>query len=107
MNDNDYVFDEEKAIAFIRNYVGDAISSRYTDDEILYISDIIWDYYERNGMLSLNADVTDEEMLDVDKLVAYVKKELRNDDEIEMDDDDIPVIVKAELAYEESLEDFV
>lgn len=107
MNDNDYVFDEEKAIAFIRNYVGDEISSRYTDDEILYISDIIWDYYERNGMLSLNADVTDEEMLDVDKLVAYVKKELRNDDEIEMDDDDIPVIVKAELAYEESLEDFV
>lgn len=107
MNDNDYVFDEEKAIAFIRNYVGDEISSQYTDDEILYISDIIWDYYERNGMLSLNADVTDEEMLDVDKLVAYVKKELRNDDEIEMDDDDIPVIVKAELAYEESLEDFV
>lgn len=107
MNDNDYVFDEEKAIAFIRNYVGDEISSRYTDDEILYISDIIWDYYERNGMLSLNADVTDEEMLDVDKLVAYVRKELRNDEEIEMDNDDIPAIVKGELAYEESLEDFV
>ena len=107
MNDNDYVFDEEKAIAFIRNYVGDEISSRYTDDEILYISDIIWDYYERNGMLSLNADVTDEEMLDVDKLVTYVRKELRNDEEIEMDNDDIPAIVKGELAYEESLEDFI
>ena len=58
-------------------------------------------------MLSLEANVTDEEMLDVDKLTAYVRKEIHNDDELEMDTSDIVSIVKAELAYEESLEDFV
>lgn len=103
----DYVFDEDKAIEFIRNFVGEKVSSQYSDDEILYIIDTIWDYYERNGYLSLSAEITDEEILDEDKLIAYVKKELANDKEIIMDSADVAKIVKAELEYEESLEDFV
>lgn len=103
----DYVFDEEKAIAFIRNYIGEAVSRNYSDDDILYIIDIIWDYYEKNGYLSLDAEVSDDELLDPDRLVAYVKKELANDEEIEMDPKDIDKIVKAELEYEESLENLI
>ena len=100
-----YVFDEDKAIIFIRNYVGEKISAKYSDDEILYIIDTIWDYYERNGFLSLELDETDEEILDPDKLIAYVKKEIANDKELIMDPADIGSIVKAELEYEASLED--
>lgn len=103
----DYKFDEDKAIEFIRNYVGEKVSEQYSDDEILYIIDTIWDYYEKNGYLSLSAEVTDEEILDVDQLTAYVKKEIANDDEIIMDPQDVAKIVKGELEYEESLEDFV
>ncbi|MCM1377314.1 MAG: hypothetical protein NC097_03260 [Clostridium sp.] len=100
-------FDEDKAVAFIRKYVGENISSSYTDDEILYIIDIIWDYYEKNGMLTIDSDITEEELLDPEKLTQYVKKELANDHEILMDPRDVDKIVKAELEYEESLEDFV
>lgn len=106
MSDNT-VFDEDKAIEFIRKYVGENVSSQYSDDEILYIIDIIWDYYEKNGYLSLDSDVTDEELLDPDKLVAYVKKEIANDKEILMDPKDVEKIVKGELNYEESLEDII
>ena len=106
MSEN-YKFDEDQAIAFIRNYVGEKISNQYSDDEILYIVDIIWDYYERNGYLSLSADITDDEILDVDNLTAYVKKEVARDDELEMDPHDIAKIVKGELEYEERPEDFV
>lgn len=98
-------FDEDKAIEFIRNFVGDKISSQYSDDEILYIIDIIWDYYERKGYLSLNADTTEEELLDEDDLIAYVKKEIKNDKTILMDPNDVKDIVRGELEYEESLED--
>ncbi len=101
---NDSIFDEDKAIEFIRNYVGEHISNQYSDDEILYVIDTIWDYYEKNGYLSLDAEITDEELLDVDKLTDYVKKEVANDDEIIMDPKDLEKIVKAELKYEESLE---
>ncbi|MCM1152810.1 MAG: hypothetical protein NC328_04050 [Muribaculum sp.] len=108
MNDfENNVFDEDKAIAFIRDYVGENVSKNFSDDEILYIIDIIWDYYEKNGYLSLSSDETDEELLDPEKLTAYVKKEVANDHEILMDPKDIDKIVKGELEYEESLEDFV
>lgn len=98
-------FDEENAVSFIRNYVGKDISEKYSDDEILYVTDIIWDYYEKNGMLTLDAGITEDESLDVDKLISYVKKEIKNDKEIMMDPQDLESIVKGELAYEESIED--
>ena len=100
-----YVFDEDKALEFIRKYIGEKISQKYSDDEILGIIDLIWDYYENKGFLSLELDETEEEMLDADDLISYVKKELANDEEFVMDPSDIGVIVKAELEYEESLEE--
>lgn len=98
-------FDEDKAITFIRHFVGESISSQYTDDDILYIIDIIWDYYEKNGFLSLNSDLTEDELLDPDSLIKYVKKEIATDKEILMDPKDVEQIVKGELEYEESIED--
>lgn len=100
-----YVFDEDKALEFIRKAVGEKISDKYSDNELLFIIDTIWDYYENNGFLSLDMEETEEEILDSDELVAYVKKEVANEEEIIMDPADIPAIVMAELEYEESLED--
>lgn len=103
--ENNYVFDEDKAVAFIRDYIGEKISAKYSDDEILMVIDCIWDYYEDNGFLSLDLDETEEEILDPDKLIDYVKKTVANDEDLMMDPSDIGAIVKAELEYEESLED--
>lgn len=100
-----YVFDEDKAVAFIRESIGSKISEKYSDDELLFIIDTIWDYYENKGFLSLDMDETEEEILDADDLINYVKKEVANDEELVMDPSDIGLIVKAELEYEESLED--
>lgn len=103
--EENYVFDEEKALIFIRKAVGQKISDKYSDDELLFIIDTIWDYYENKGFLSLDMDETEEEILDSDDLINYVKKEVANEEEIMMDSSDIGLIVKAELEYEESLED--
>lgn len=100
-----YVFDEEKAIEFIRAAIGQKTSDKYSDDELLFIIDTIWDYYENNGFLSLDMDETEEEILDSDDLINYVKKEVAAEEEILMDPSDVGQIVKAELEYEESLED--
>lgn len=100
-----YVFDEDKALIFIRKYVGEKISQKYSDDEILEIIDLIWDYYENKGFLSLDLDETEEEILDADDLIKYVKKQLATDGDLVMDPSDVGQIVKAELEYEQSLED--
>ncbi len=49
--------------------------------------------------------MTEEEELDISKLSAFVAKEIRKDGEVVMDPEDINLIVKGELEYEESVED--
>lgn len=107
MDDQQYKFDEDDAVKFIRSTLPEEVSQKYDDDEILCIIDIIWDYYEKKGMLSLNLDETEDEVLDIDDLTKFVKKEVKNDNELLMDPKDVELVVKAELNYEESLEDFI
>lgn len=103
--DQNFEYDEDLAIAYIRKYVGEDISRQYSDDEILYVIDIIWDYYERKGFTKLNSKLTDDELLEVEDLTAYVRKEIKADNEFLMDPGDLEKIVEGELAYEESLEE--
>ena len=99
-------FDEEEAIKFIRATLTPEKNSEIPDDEILYIIDTIWDWYEKNGYLEISADITDEEELNVDALTAYVQKELRRAGELSVTPADVEAIVKAELQYEEFIEEF-
>lgn len=103
MSDN-FSFDEDAAVKFIRESMPQELRDKYEDDDILYVIDIIWDYYEKKGFLSLDNIDTEEELLDQDDLVKYVKQELNKDKEIVVDSDDVKYIVKGELEYEASLE---
>ena len=104
MSDDIMKFDEDDAVNFIRETLPESVSDKYSDDEILYVIDTIWDWYEKNGYLSLDTEVTDDGLLDEEQLVAYVRKEIRNDKEIMIDPDDVGLIVKGELQYEESID---
>ena len=104
MSDDIMKFDEDDAVNFIRETLPESVSDKYSDDEILYVIDTIWDWYEKNGYLSLDTEVTDDGLLDEEQLVAYVRKEIRNDKEIMMDPDDVGLIGKGELQYEESID---
>ena len=98
-------YDETEAIAFIRKYIPSQISAKYTDDEILNIIDMIWDYYEDNGFLELSTDDDEnDEEPQLHNILAYVKKMLAKDKLAVVDIDDAHYIVEGELAYEESLE---
>lgn len=105
MSDDMLKFDEDDAVKFIRGTLPEEVSAKYDDDDILYVIDIIWDWYEKNGYLELNSDVTDEESADLEKLTAYVSKEVAKDKELMMDSRDIDMIVRGEVQYEESIED--
>lgn len=100
----EFGYNEEKAVEFIRNTLPDYVSRRYTDDEILYVIDIIWDYYEKNGFTSLNNIDTEDELLDFDDLMKYVKKTVAEEEEMDMNSKDLNYIVKGELDYEVSIE---
>ena len=92
-------YDENDAIEFIVKKIGIEIE----EDEILNIIDIIWDYYEDNGMLDISMD-NDEDESDIATLIAHVVKIVSKDKSSNLDKDVIAQIVEAELAYEESLD---
>ncbi|MBD5220364.1 MAG: hypothetical protein HDS72_09080 [Bacteroidales bacterium] len=74
------------------------------DDAITEVLDLIFDGYEENGLLDIDAD--DNVSLDDDAEVVtdYVCRMLRkNPSEVNFSDDEIRAMVEAELDYEESL----
>lgn len=94
-------YNEKDAISFISSKLP------YEIDEttILYIIDLIWDYYEKTGTLEISFDI-DEEDIDIDELIKYVTTEV-NKSSIELADENIiKDIVVAEIAYEETLDVF-
>ena len=99
-------YDEDQAVKFIRAFIPEEIRDKYTDDEILFVIDTIWDYYESKGLLEVSADADEDDDTDVEALTAYVRKALKKDGEILMDDKDVDQIVKGDLAYEETLDVF-
>ncbi len=102
--DNDMMYDESEAIKYIRSYMPQEISVRYTDDEILNVVDMIWDYYEDNGYLEIPvSDYADNSSPELPGLLEYVKKMLAKDKLAVVDTDDVHYIVEGELAYEKSI----
>lgn len=98
-------YNEENTIRHIRECLPEDVASKYTDDEYLAIIDAIWDYYDDNGMLSLDEldDETDDasDMGDMTKGVSEILK----DYEIhKIPDEDLELIIKAEIDYEEKLD---
>ena len=97
------VYDDAEAVKFIQEHLPQEVKGKYTDDDVLLITDIVVEYYERNGWL----DCDDDEAIniDVEDLVAYVSNACKKDKECKFDTDpeSIRWVVEAELDYEESL----
>lgn len=94
-------YDETGAV----NFINSRLQNTYPADELLNVIDMIWDYYESNGMLEIDDDDDDTDEDIEEQLIDYVKKMLTRDPEANVNPDDVPDIIKAELDYEESLID--
>lgn len=99
-------YDENIAIKQIRKVLSDKSNAIYDDDEILNVIDMIWDFYDENGMLDIDLeDGEDDSEAIYSELCDYVVRMLKKDKEAKILPEDIPAIVKAEVDYELSLEE--
>lgn len=101
--DNIKEFDENEAVKFMRAGVAPEIAAKYDDDELFNLIDLIYDYYESNGMLDIDVEDDDDDELDVDDLNSYIARMLRKDKGASLSSDDASAFVRAYLAYEDSL----
>lgn len=96
-------FDELKAVEFMNRRLTENGREPYDEDEVINIIDMIWDYYEENGLLEIESD-PDDDFDDVEsEVVDYVTRMLRKDKNAVVDVQDVPLLVKAEMDYEDSV----
>ncbi len=97
-------FQEKEAIAAMRATLAPEASARIDDDELLNIIDIIWDWYDDQGLLDIDAEADDED-INTDALVSHVRKTLAKDKLSPVTPAEVEPLVAAELRYEQSLDD--
>lgn len=96
-------FDESNAVAFINDRLREAGRNPYPEDEVLNVVDMIWDFYEENGLLDVDAD-DDAEDEDIEPdMIDYVIRMLRKDKHATVYPADVPLMVRAEVDYEDSV----
>lgn len=98
-------FDEYEAIKVMREALPEETQSLYDDDQLLNLIDIIWDFYEQNGMLDIDLedDSADDDMLT--ELIDYAQRMIKKDRRATISLEHIPALVEAEIRYEDSILD--
>ena len=99
-------YNEKKAIEFILSRLSEEHRHAYSDDEILNVIDIIWDYYEESGLLDPATAMTDDddaEEQELAQLTSHVRKMLAKDKGTTILAEDVDVIIAAEIEYENSI----
>ncbi|MDR1981045.1 MAG: hypothetical protein LBQ39_05410 [Tannerellaceae bacterium] len=100
-------YDGDDSIRFIRNYLPQEIKDKFSDDEITYIVDLIYDYYESKGFLDDEEPEDDSEVaIDEEELVNYVVTNAMKDKVGKFDPDEITHIIQGELDYCDSINVF-
>lgn len=94
-------YDEDDSVKFIQEHLPEEMKNEFTDDEINYIVDLIYEFYEEKGFLDEDDD--NEVEIDEDELLDYVIKNARKDKIREYSEEQIEAIVAGELAYCDSL----
>jgi len=97
-------FDEKQVIREMRNAISEESSRIYDDDELLNVVDIIWDWYDEQGLLEIDSEADDEEV-NVDALIKHVQRMLLKDKASPVQQSDVEPLVMAELRYEQSLDE--
>ncbi len=98
-------YDSNEAIKRMRNAIDADASAFYDDDQLINLIDIIWDYYEMNGLLEIDLE-DDEDNTDIQsELIDYASRILKKDKGAVIKPEHIEPLVLAELAYEDELLD--
>lgn len=98
-----FEYDEDESVAFIQNYLPQELKEKFSSDEINYIVDLIYEFYEEKGYLDESDDSDAEVEIDEEELTNFVIKQAQKDDMGKFSPEDIVFIVQGELAYCESI----
>ena len=103
---DDFIYDEDESVAFIQNYLPQDLKGKFSNDDINYIVDLIYEYYESKGFLYDGAVENASIDIDEEELIQFVVKNAQKDGVGKFEAEDITFIVQGELEYCDSLNMF-
>jgi hypothetical protein len=105
----DFIYDDDEAIKFIRNFLPQEMKEKFSDDDINYIVDLIYEFYESKGLFVSDEDEEEEEKIvefDEEELIQFVIANAQKDGVGKYTPDEISFIVQGELEYCNSIDLF-
>lgn len=103
---DDFLYDDDEAVRFIQNYLPQDLKGKFSNDDILYILDLVYEYYETNGLFDDEDDDDKEIEIDEGEVVEYVIKNLKRDKIGRFEPEEVTFIVQGEMEYCDSLNMF-
>ena len=85
-----FTYDEDEAVRYILNVLPQELKEKYSHDDIVYITDVVYDYYEQKGLFDEQAG--DEVELDEEDIIEFARKCARKD-RMKIDDEDMPFLL--------------
>ena len=103
-NEDDFLYDDDESVKFIKKLLPDDLKQKFDDDDIIYIVDLIYEFYDSKGLMDIEDEDDDKEIdFDEDELIDFVVTNALADGINKYKAEDVEVIVKAELDYCESI----
>ena len=99
--DEELRLDEEenrRELAFIRERIPFDAKKHYSDETILYMMDLIVDYYYESGILESDEEEVD---IDLDVVTDYVCKKAKEDGVTNFEPEYVLFVVQADLDFQE------
>ena len=94
-------YDEDESVKFIQKNLPEEMQNKFSDDEVNYIVDLVYEFYEEKGYL----DEDDDSEIEIDEreLLNYVIKNAKKDQVRSFSNEEIEAIIAGELAYCDTL----
>ena len=90
--------DNLRELAFIRGQIPFDAKKHYSDESILYMLDLIVDYYYESGILESNEEEID---IDMEEVANYVCRKAKEDGVTNFLSEYVLFVVQADLDYQE------
>ena len=94
----DAIYDDDAAVKFIQNNLPQEFKGKFSDDDVLYITDVVFDFYDSNGLMEDDSDVD----IEIEELVDYVMKNAKRDG-FAFDREGVRWVIEGEFDYEETI----
>ena len=103
-----FIYDEDESVAFIQNYLPQEMKGKFSNDDINYIVDLIYEFYESKGFLKEDSNENEDAEVDIDEdeLVDFVIKNAKRDGVGKFTAEEVTFIVQGEMEYCDSIHMF-